>query len=156
MLDIVLISFGKMKDKNFNAASQEYLKRLAPYAKIRLEELAAEPFNSESDKLKAKRKEGERLAAALDKYPEAEIFILDENGAESDSRKFSEVLESGERRKLVFAVGGSLGISADILAAGYGSLSLSKMTLPHELAKVVLLEQIYRGLAIIRGKQYHH
>jgi len=145
-----------MKDKNYSAAAQEYLKRLLPYAKIKIEELPAESFKSESDKLKAKKVEGERLTAVLKKYLDAEIFILDENGTELTSQKFSEKLKAGERKKLVFVIGGTLGLSPEILKGNNTKLALSQMTMPHELAKVMLLEQIYRGVCINSGKQYHY
>jgi len=156
MLDIVLISVGKMKEGYYCEASNEYLKRLSTYAKIKIEELPAEAFRSESDKKKSKKAEGDRLQSVLKKYSEAEIFILDENGLELTSHKFANKLSEGERKKLVFVIGGTLGLSDDILEKHENKLSLSKMTLPHELVKVVLLEQMYRGACINSGKQYHY
>ncbi len=156
MLDIVIISIGKMKDKNYSSAAGEYLKRLSPYAKIKLEELPAESFKTKGDKLKAKKIGGDRILSALNKYNEAEVFILDENGGELGSRDFAERIKLGETKKLVFVIGGTAGLSADVLNRSDFKFALSKMTVPHELAKVLLLEQIYRGVCINTGKQYHY
>lgn len=105
---------------------------------------------------KAKKKEGERIAQFLKKRKDThEIFILDEKGKESDSKEFAVILEKLSK-PAIFVVGGSLGIHKDAILNSYKKISLSHLTFPHELARVVLLEQIYRAMTIMRGKEYHY
>ncbi len=157
MLNIVIIAVGKLKENFYREAFNEYLKRLSPYARIKVEELKAEPFKVESDKLKSKAAEAERILKLLDVYAESEIFILDERGEESTSVELSAVFKKHQSRKIVFVVGGTLGLAEEILKnKKYHFLALSKMTLPHELVRVVLGEQIYRAVCISLGKEYHY
>lgn len=153
MLEIIIIAIGKIKNEFFSGAIQEYLLRLKPYASVKILELTPEAF-SDSSRDKAKKTEGERILSALEKYAGAEIFLLHERGKEMDSVKFSEKLSSTSG-KVVFVVAGALGFNEEVLQK-YGQLSLSKMTFPHEMARLILLEQIYRATAIIRGKTYHY
>ncbi|MFZ5364416.1 MAG: 23S rRNA (pseudouridine(1915)-N(3))-methyltransferase RlmH [Patescibacteria group bacterium] len=155
MFNVVILAVGKIKEKYWQAAAEEYLARLKPYAKIKVEEVAPEPFKRESDKEKAKIREGERLLAALSKYFDSEIVVLDERGREFTSLDFSNFM-SRDSRRIIFVVGGALGFSEDFLANVFTKISLGKMTFPHELARVVLLEQIYRAAAIASGKKYHY
>ena len=153
MLEIIIIAIGKIKNEFFSGAIQEYLLRLKPYASVKILELTPEAF-SDSSREKAKKTEGERILSALEKYAGAEIFLLHERGKEMDSVKFSEKLSSTSG-KVVFVVAGALGFNEEVLQK-YNQLSLSKMTFPHEMARLILLEQIYRATAIIRGKTYHY
>jgi 23S rRNA (pseudouridine1915-N3)-methyltransferase len=153
MLEILIIAVGKIKNGFFSGAIREYLTRLKPYASVKILELSSEPFN-DSNRDKAKKAEGERALSALEKYAGAEIFLLHERGREIDSLKFAEKLSSANG-KIVFVIAGALGFSEEVLAK-YNQLSLSKMTFPHEMARLILLEQIYRAITIIRGKTYHY
>lgn len=155
MFNVVILAVGKIKEKHWRTAAGEYLLRLKPYARIVIEEITPEPFKRESDKEKAKQKEGERLLAALSKYSDSEIIILDERGREFTSPEFSEFF-SRETRRVVFVIGGVLGFSENFSKRTFTKIALSKMTLPHELARVVLLEQIYRAATIVSGKSYHY
>jgi 23S rRNA (pseudouridine1915-N3)-methyltransferase len=152
MLDIKIISIGKLKDKANAALVSEYLKRLKPYAKVEIIELEAAPF-SESSRLKAKEIEGVRLENALKRYPERQTYLLAERGKIFDSPGFASFLE--EETPLNLLIAGALGFN-DRLYASYPAISLSPLTFPHELARVVLLEQIYRATTIINGKSYHY
>lgn len=156
MLDIVIIAVDKIKAKYFQDAAQEYLKRLSPYAKIKVEELVAEPFRNEGEKNRAKKKEGERIIKAVSKYSDAQIIFLTESGELMDSVSFSKWLEMKSNRKIVFVIAGSLGFDEVAIKKASNLLSLSTLTFPHELAQVVLLEQLYRAVAIFKGKDYHH
>jgi 23S rRNA (pseudouridine1915-N3)-methyltransferase len=157
MLNIVIVAVGKIKESFYRDAFNEYLKRLSPYARIKVEELKAEPFKSDGDKPKCKELEAERILKLLDNYAESEIFILDERGEEFTSVELSAVFKKHQSRKIVFVVGGTLGLAEEILKnKKYHFLSLSKMTLPHELVRVVLGEQIYRVVCISLGKDYHY
>lgn len=129
--------------------------RLKPYAKIIVEEIASEPFRRESDKEKAKKNESETLLKSLAKYSDSEIMILDERGREFSSPELSAFM-SREARRVVFVIGGALGFDENFAKKNFAKISLSKMTLPHELARVVLLEQIYRAATIAAGKEYHY
>ena len=156
MLNIAIIAVGKMKDKNLSALSAEFLNRLSPYAKIRIEELAAEPFRKDGDKLKAKNAEAEKILKAIAKYPEAKIFLLDERGSQLTTQDFSRHVKEAEIKQLVFVIGGTLGFSDDILKKIGNKLALSKMTVTHEMARTMLFEQIYRSACINSGKDYHY
>lgn len=156
MLNIAIIAVGKIKDKNLSALGAELLKRLSPYAKIKIEELAAEPFRQESDKLKAKNAEAEKILKAIAKYPEAKIIILDERGSQLTTQEFSQQIKEAEIKQLVFVIGGTLGFSDDILKKFKNILALSKMTVTHEMARTLLIEQIYRSACLLKGKDYHY
>lgn len=155
MFNIVILAVGKIKEKHWQMAAEEYLARLRPYAKVVVEEVAAESWRRDSDKEKAQEKEGERLLKVLEKYSDSKIFFLDEGGKEFSSREFSQFLNRTLGR-VIFVTGGALGFGDKIKNSSFDKLSLSKMTLPHELARVVLLEQIYRAATIARGKEYHY
>lgn len=155
MLNISIVAVGKMKNKNLAGEAGEYLKRLGPFARIKIEELAAEPFRQASDKAKVKKSEAEKLSRALLKYPGAQIIALDERGSEMNTREFSELAASAETGQLVFVIGGTLGYDQDFLR-DKKTLALSRLTLTHEQARLLLLEQIYRGACINTGKDYHY
>jgi 23S rRNA (pseudouridine1915-N3)-methyltransferase len=153
MIDVIVVAFGKIKQENFRALELEYLKRLKPYARVKIEELKAESF-SKSGQEAAKRIEGERLQNYLNVYETNNIFLLAEKGEEFDSIEFSKKVNSF-RTPLVLVIGGALGYSQEIFKK-YKKISLSKLTFPHELARVVLLEQLYRATTIDNQKAYHY
>ncbi|MEI7620661.1 MAG: 23S rRNA (pseudouridine(1915)-N(3))-methyltransferase RlmH [Candidatus Falkowbacteria bacterium] len=153
MFNITILSIGAVKTDYFKAAIAEYLKRLGPYAKVAMVELPAESF-TESQKVAAKKKEGKRIEEYLSRRPEARVFLLDERGVELDSIELSKKLDK-INEPIIFVIGGSLGLEPELLAR-HEKISLSKLTFLHEMTKVVLLEQIYRSIAIIKGKNYHY
>lgn len=155
MLNIVILAVGRIKEKHFKEAAGEYQKRLGPYAKIIMEEVDPEPFSRESDKGKSRKRESERLIKALEKYSDDAVFLLDEHGGQFSSVAFADLLNK-ETGRVVFVIGGALGFSGELLEKKYKKIALSEMTLPHELARVVLLEQIYRAAAISGGRTYHY
>jgi len=152
MLDITLVAIGKIKDKSYSTLVLEYLKRIKPYARLRVVELEAVPF-SEKLRDKAKDFEGEKITNFLNKNKEAVVYLLAERGESFNSLKLASWLE--KKSPLVFILGGALGFS-DVLYKKYPALSLSPLTFPHELARVVLLEQIYRATTILQHKNYHY
>lgn len=154
MFNITILAIGKIKEKHYQAAFEEYLKRLKPYAKIIVQELKVESFN-EGNKNKAKDYEAQRILAYLKKYPESQVFILDEHGPEYTSLEFTKILEKTNSH-FIFVIGGSLGYVPEVLKRYEQHLSLSKMTMPHELARVVLIEQLYRAVTIVNKKEYHY
>ncbi len=153
MLDIIIVAYGKIKQENLRALELEYLKRLQPYARIRVDELKPESF-SKSGQEAAKRIEGERLQNHLHTYKSENIFLLAERGEEFDSVEFSQKINR-MAGPLVLVIGGTLGYSPEIFKT-YKKISLSKLTFPHELARVILLEQLYRAAAIDNQKAYHY
>ena len=154
MLNITLLTIGKIKDKSINDLILEYLKRLKPYAKINIEELKSESFKVDN-KNKAKEVEGERIINYLKKYPDSQVILLTENGKTFDSVEFSDFINN-ENTHFIFVIAGSLGFSKAVENKIKTSLSLSKMTFTHEMARLILLEQIYRAITIHKKKEYHY
>lgn len=153
MLDLILIAVGKIKDKNLLAISEEYQKRIKPFARFELLELKASAFNNGA-KEKAKKEEAFRIEEMLEKKAGAKIFLLAEEGTELESIAFAKSLEK-INGPIVLVVAGALGWDKNIRDK-YQKISLSKLTMPHELARVVLLEQLYRSALILSGKEYHY
>lgn len=154
MFNIIILAVGKIKEKYFLEACLEYLKRLKPYAKISVHELRAESFGA-SDKARARKMEGERILEFIKKQPLSEVLVLDEHGQSFISIDFSKMLEKANRQ-VIFVIGGSLGLDKEVLNKPWSKISLSSLTFPHELARVVLLEQVYRAATIAKGKEYHY
>lgn len=155
MFNITVVTIGKIKERYFQAAFDEYAKRLKPYGIINVVELSAEPFKS-GDKIRAKGKEGEKIVNFLQKSQRSKVVILDEHGRRLTSSKFAELLAPISDH-IIFVIGGSLGLSDVVLNySGSEKLALSEMTFPHELARVNLIEQVYRAVTIIKGKEYHY
>lgn len=152
MLNITLVAIGKIKDAYLNGAALEYIKRIKPYGRLTITELKAEPF-SVTTKDKAKKLEAERIEAVLERKSEAEVYLLSEHGVLFNSPNFAAKLNT--TKELVLVIAGSLGFAKE-LEVKYPKISLSPLTFPHELARVVLLEQIYRAATIINNKEYHY
>lgn len=155
MFNITILVVGKIKEKYFQEAIGEYLKRLKPYAKITIEELKAEPFKNKSEKIKSKKIEGGRILNFLEKHSDSEVVILDEHGKKFSSVEFANNL-SKINRQIVFVIGGALGIDEKVSDKYKNKMALSNMTFPHEMARLFLLEQIYRATTIVKGKDYHY
>lgn len=159
-MDIKIIAVGKIKEKFYKEAIDEYLKRMQAYNKIEIIEVNDEqaPENlSEKEIEQVKEKEGERI---LGKIGDSDYVVsLEILGKQMDSVGFANFIENemqeGFGRNLVFVIGGSNGLSKEISKRSNYKLSFSKMTFPHQLMRVILLEQIYRGFRIINGHPYH-
>lgn len=158
-MKINLITVGKLKEKYLKQGIQEYLKRLSAYAKVDVIEVADEkaPENlSHAQMQEVKRKEGERILSHInhDTY----VITLEINGkmlsSEQLAAKMDELATYG-RSKLAFVIGGSLGISEEVQKRSDLALSFSKMTFPHQVMRLILLEQVYRGFRINKGEPYH-
>ncbi len=160
MLDIEIVTIGSVKEKWIKEGIQEYLKRLKPYARIRVIELKAEAFGN-TQKEKAKSIESQKIVEFLQKETEAQIYFLDEYGKNPNSKEFGSMIDKIPN-KIIFVVAGALGYDRDILENKSApwrdkqTISLSNMTLTHEMARLVLLEQIYRGICIAKDKKYHY
>lgn len=157
-MGIKIISVGKIKEKYLIAGIDEYLKRLTKYTKIETIELKDEkaPDNlSEKDINKIKAIEGERI---LSKIKDEYVIALDINGEMLDSlglaKKLTEI-QTYHHSDISFVIGGSLGLSEEAIKRSNNQLSFSKMTFPHQLMKLILLEQIYRAFRINNNEPYH-
>ena len=153
MLKITVIAFGKIKVKEYKALHDEYLKRLSLYAKVEVVELEPESFR-EGEETRAKKKEAERLLDYIYRHKLGTVILCDERGKEFTSVDFAKELE--KMGEVVLVIGGSLGFGESVKEMHQAKLALSRLTLPHELARVVLLEQLYRAGTILAGKTYHY
>lgn len=158
-MKITVITVGKIKEKYWNMAIEEYAKRLGRYCKLEIVEVADEKTPDEAGELlemQIKDKEGQRIS---DKLPEnAYVIALAIEGKMLDSVEFSRKIEDIAVKgmsHIVFIIGGSLGLSPKILKRADYLLSFSKMTFPHQMMRVVLLEQIYRSFRISNHEPYH-
>lgn len=156
---ITLITVGRIKEKFYTAAIDEYVKRLSKYCSLTQIEVSDEkaPENlSDREMTLVKDKEGDRI---LSKIKDTQYVItLEIEGVQSDSEKFADKLAqlgvSGQS-DVVFVIGGSLGLADSVKKRSDYALSFSKMTFPHQLMKVILVEQIYRAYRIINNQPYH-
>ena len=158
-MNITIISVGKLKEKYLKMGIEEYTKRLGSYAKIDLIEVADEkaPENlSDADMEIVKKKEGERILAKIgaDTYVIALVIERKMKSSEQLADDLQSLMTYG-RSKVAFVIGGSLGLHDDVMKRSDEKLSFSKMTLPHQLMKLVLIEQVYRAFRIMKGEPYH-
>ena len=159
MSTISIICVGKIKEKYWNDAISEYSKRLSRYCKLNIIEVADEktPDNAPSAiEEQIKKKEGERILQNIDQG--TFVCALAINGKKYSSESFSEYISSlGVQgiSHIGFVIGGSLGLSSEVLARADAKISFSDMTFPHQMMRVILLEQIYRAYRIMRGEPYH-
>lgn len=151
---IVVAAVGRLKEPYFRAAAEEYLKRLRPYADVRVVEVPDQDLAKGVER--ARQAEADGLLRAL---PDgAHVVVLDVRGRQRSSEDLAARLEElalAGRSSVAFVIGGTAGLDERVLARADETLSLSAMTLPHQLARVVLLEQVYRAFRIIRGEPYH-
>ena len=156
---IDIIAVGKIKEKYLTEGIREYLKRLGGYAKVNIIETADEklpdPLSAAKESL-VKQKEGERILGHI--REDAYVIALNIHGQQWTSEQFAEKL--GElatcgRSRVAFIIGGSVGLDHRVLKRADVELSFGKMTYPHQLMRLILLEQIYRAFKIMRGEPYH-
>ncbi|NSL52389.1 23S rRNA (pseudouridine(1915)-N(3))-methyltransferase RlmH [Bacillus sp. P2(2020)] len=158
-MNISIFCVGKLKEKYLRQGIDEFLKRLGPYAKVDIIEVPDEKAPehlSETEMEMVKEKEGERLLAKItdDTY----VIILAIDGKMLSSEQFAKELDqlaTYGKSKIAFVIGGSLGLSKKVEQRADYALSFSKMTFPHQLMRLILLEQIYRAFRINRGEPYH-
>ncbi|USK39014.1 23S rRNA (pseudouridine(1915)-N(3))-methyltransferase RlmH [Cytobacillus firmus] len=158
-MNISIITVGKLKEKYLKQGIDEYLKRLSAYAKLDIIEVPDEKAPeelSETEMIQVKQKEGERILAKI--HPDAHVIALAIEGKMKSSEELADTLDklaTYGKSKIAFVIGGSLGLSQEVLQRADDKLSFSKMTFPHQLMKLILLEQIYRAFRINRGEPYH-
>lgn len=158
-MKITLAVVGKIKEKYLEDAVAEYSKRLGRYCRLEILQVADERTPegaSQAQEEQIKEKEGERLLAKI--RPDAYVIALAIRGRMLDSVELSQRLEKlgvGGVSHIVFVIGGSLGLSEAVLSRADEQLSFSKLTFPHQLMRVMLLEQIYRSFRIMGNEPYH-
>jgi len=162
MINIRLICLGKIKEKYLNDAISEYMKRLSKFCKLEIIELPDEKLptsNSISLLNEVKEKEANIILSKLEKYKSDYVICLDETGIELSSEKLASKIENiatNQSSSISFIIGGSLGLANKIKNKANYILSFSKLTFPHQLFRVFVLEQLFRCFKILNNEQYHH
>lgn len=158
-MHISIVTVGKLKEKYLKQGIEEYVKRLNSYAKIDIFEVPDEKAPEELSEVEmeqVKQKEGERILAKI--HQDTYVIALAINGKLKSSEELAENLDklaTYGKSKVAFVIGGSLGLSDEVLKRADEQLSFSKMTFPHQLMRLILVEQIYRAFRINRGEPYH-
>ena len=160
MVRVTIIAVGKLKERYLVDGMAEYAKRLRSYCQLSIVEVKDEPFRdgySQAQQDMVKAKEAERILRAI---PERSYVIaLDIQGQMESSEAMAAVIDRlGVEgwNHIVFIIGGALGLHASVIDGALLRLSFSPLTFPHQLMRLVLLEQLYRWFTIIRGESYHH
>ncbi len=146
---IKIICVGKIKEKYFQEAIKEYEKRLKKYININIVELPDYNF----DTAKTILEEGKSILSKI--TSKDYVVALDINGKKFDSLNFSKFVDINLPNNLTFIIGGSYGLSKEVLKRANSLISFSDLTFPHQLFRVILLEQIYRAFKIIKNESYH-
>jgi len=158
-VNISIITVGKLKEKYLRQGIEEYLKRLTAYAKVEMVEVADEKAPeelSELEMLQVKQKEGERILSKISQ--DTFVIALAIQGKLQSSEELAKNLDqlaTYGKSKIAFVIGGSLGLSDEVIKRSNEQLSFSRMTFPHQLMRLILVEQIYRAFRINRNEPYH-
>lgn len=156
-MKIILLTVGKNGDRQISQLIDRYVSRLEHYARFEFCALPDVKTSARQNESQQKIAEGQ---AILDFIGQSDtVFLLDEKGKEYTSREFAGVVEKYQIRgtkNLVFVIGGPFGFSQAVYNRADGLVSLSKMTLTHEMVRLFFVEQLYRAFTIIRGENYHH
>jgi len=159
-MNMAVLCVGKLRERFYRQAADEYLKRLRRFGaceEIEVPDLPEPSAPLPAQEAEVRRKEGERLLAAL--RPSDHVMVLCIDGTQRSSEAFAarlaELRARGNVKRLVWIIGGSLGLSAAVVSRANERISLSAMTLPHQLARVVLFEQLYRACKITANERYH-
>ncbi len=158
-MSIAVIAVGKLREKPYREMADEYLKRLSRLGRveeIELNDLPEPAVTSEAIEEQIRRKEGEAILQKL--KPGDHVIAMTIPGKQHSSPELAEMLEQHRLRgvsRTVFIIGGSLGLGKNVLERADEEMSMSRMTFPHQLARVMLLEQLYRAAKITAGEKYH-
>lgn len=158
-MKITILAVGKIKEKFFREAIAEYEKRLSRYCKLEIIEVTDEktPDNaSAAEEEQIKQKEAERILNKI--ASDAYVITLEILGKELDSVSFSQMIQNlgvSGKSQIIFVIGGSLGLHESVSKRADRKVSFSPMTFPHQLMRVILCEQIYRGFRIMNHEPYH-
>ena len=159
MAGISIVCVGKLKEKFYKEAAEEYIKRLSRYCKLNVVELPEQklPKDPSLGEIQAAlEKEGDAIRGKIP--PSSRVVAMCIEGRMRSSEELSRMVsgwENGPEKDLVFVIGGSYGLHPSVKAMAAAQLSMSPMTFPHHLARVMLLEQIYRAFKIREGSDYH-
>jgi len=156
-MNIKLLAIGKTDNKNLQTLIDDYSKRLSFYIKFELEIIPDLKNVKNLSENQQKEKEGELILAKL--APTDQLILLDENGSSFSSIGFSEYLQKKMNagiKTLVFVIGGPYGFSEEVYKKSQGKISLSAMTFSHQMVRLFIIEQIYRGFTILKNEPYHH
>ena len=157
MIRLNIILLGKLKENHWREAEAEYLKRLSAFAKVNIVELKEESFTDKDPSVQTKKKEAERILAAMSRISDTFFVALEEKGKQYSSTEFSKQLfKWTESRSVTFIIGGPLGLDSEVVKKVSASLSLSPLTFTHQMARVILLEQVYRAMMIGQNRKYHY
>lgn len=158
-MQIHIISVGKVREKYIKQGIEEFEKRLGPYCRLMMDEVNDEQDpgqSSEKELLQVKQKEGDRILKKI--KPGQYVIALDIQGKQWSSEELANEMDKLSihgKSQIAFVIGGSNGLSDEVLKRADQKLSFSKMTFPHQLMKLILLEQIYRAFKIQKGEPYH-
>lgn len=158
-MHIQIVAVGKLKEKYLTLGIEEYAKRLGPYIKLTFSEVPDEKAPeqlSASEEAQVKQRECERILAQI--KPDTYIIAAAIEGELLTSEKLAshiENLATYGRSQIAFVIGGSLGLSDEVLKRAHLKISFGRFTYPHQLLRLVLVEQVYRVVKIIRGEPYH-
>lgn len=153
-MNINIISVGKMREKFMKSGVEEFLKRLQVYTSVNIIEIAAEDLKHDVNR--AKEIEAEKILNKIP--PQACVIVMEIDGKQLTSEKFADKIKeinSGGFNQIVFVIGGAFGLTDSVKNRADFLLSLSKMTFPHQMARLILVEQIYRAFRIINNEPYH-
>ena len=156
-MNIRLIAIGKTDNKDIQSLINEYTKRLSFYVKFELEIIPDIKNVKNLSEAQQKEKEGELILAKIG--PTDQLILLDENGKEYTSVGFSDFLQKKMNsgiKTLVFVIGGPYGFSEEVYQKAQGKVALSQMTFSHQMVRLFVIEQIYRGFTILNNEPYHH
>jgi len=156
-MKLTIVCMGKTRERFIQDGIAKYLRYLKPYAATEIKELREEKVHDLKDAPLIREKEAGKIFKAVS--PQALLVALDERGQEFTSHGFAEFLnkslESGVR-EMAFVIGGAMGLDESVTGKSNKVVALSRWTLTHEMARLVLLEQLYRAFTIIKGKTYHY
>lgn len=158
-MNCTVVAVGRMKEKPYRQMADEYLKRLSRYGKfqeLELQDLPEPEKASQAEELQIRKREGDEILKRL--KPSDYVIAMTIGGKRRSSEELAAHLQQltvrGEGH-IVLLIGGSLGLSPEVVARANEELSMSPMTFPHQLARVMLLEQLYRAMKINAGERYH-
>ena len=158
-MKVTIIAVGKIKEHYLKEGIEEYSKRLSRFCDLRIIEAADEPAPDDLSAAREEQIKSREAARVLGKVRDGDyLIVLDVKGAKKSSEEFTEVLKNcmvSGNSSITFIIGGSLGLAPELIRKANVRLSLSDMTFPHQLTRLILLEQIYRAFKIINGETYH-
>lgn len=156
-MNIKLLTIGKTDNKALQSLIDDYSKRLSFYVKFELEIIPDLKNAKNLSEAQQKEKEGELILSKI--TPTDQLVLLDENGATFSSVGFSDYLQKKMNsgiKTLVLVIGGPYGFSNEVYQKAQGKIALSAMTFSHQMVRLFVIEQLYRGFTILRNEPYHH